>query len=117
MNRDHTLDRLIAPTGVSKIVFSPHVYSALIAGSDAEWQMKKWKENAQSWGDVPIFIGEWAGNNQTSMDINAKYFKNSGQGWCYWAYAPYTLYQRYYQLIDLQNKTTVYWDWLVRASN
>jgi len=51
------------------------------------------------------------------MDINAKYFKNSGQGWCYWAYTPFTLYQPYYQLIDLDNKTTVYWDWLVQASN
>jgi hypothetical protein len=108
VNRDHVLDQLIVPRGASKIAFAPHIYSTLSAGSGAEWQMKKWKENAQKWGGIPIFIAEWANDSTASMKTNIDYFSSSKQGWCYWAYTPYDLNKSYYQLIDSNSQPTTY---------
>ena len=113
--RDHILDKLIAPIGVSKIIFAPHVYSVLSTGSDAAWQMQRWQDNAVEWGNVPIIVGEWAVNSEQDMETNISAYISANQGACYWAYAPYKLNKINQQLIGINGEPTDYWHYLIEA--
>ena len=117
-NRDHMLDRLINPRGISNTVFSPHVYSILrsdAASGSSTWQFSKWKENAAKWG-VPIFVGEWAVFGRDGINLNVQAFACQGVGWSYWNYAPPQYVNRLdYMVINDDYSATAYWDYLKGA--
>jgi len=69
----------------SEMVFSPHMYNAVINGDSTSWKC----ELGPAWGNYPVYVGEWgvlphAGisyNCQNLTNANADNVTNNWMGW------------------------------------
>src|SRR5574338_564568 len=79
-SRDPSKEPLIFPTGVSKIVYGPHLYSVPNPGSQGLKQIK----NIANWAaskHTEVLIGEWGADTKTDMITFLKTFKAYNFGW------------------------------------
>ena len=79
----------IVPREVSGLVYSPHLYSVPVPGSNAEKQLSNFYQWADEW-DVEILIGEWAAETQIDTELFLNGFIDRDFGWTYYAWKPTT---------------------------
>jgi hypothetical protein len=78
--REPSLETHIFPTGVSGVVYAPHLYSVPKPGSQGEKQIK----NIKSWAtqkNTEVLICEWGAETQSDAVTFMKAFKAYGFGW------------------------------------
>lgn len=81
--RKPTLEPLIVPTGISNIVYGPHLYNAPYSCSQAEEQVERFKMWSEECDGIPVIMDEFAPSSQEEMDVFVSKFKESGFAWTY----------------------------------
>lgn len=79
-SRDPGSETKIFPTGVSGLVYAPHLYSVPYSGSQGEKQIK----NIKTWSTqkgTEVLIGEWSADTKSDAVTFMKAFKANGFGW------------------------------------
>lgn len=104
--RLYEFERLLAPSGITNIVFAPHLYSAPQQGSWAEKTVGKFESLAQEWGNIPVFMGEWAADTKDDMRAFLGTFKEKKFGWTYFSWNSSSEDPK--RLIDQNFKPTAY---------
>jgi hypothetical protein len=78
--REPSKELQIFPTGVSKLVYAPHLYSVPTSGSQGMKQIN----NIANWADTrntEVLIGEWGADSQSDAVTFLKVFKANDFGW------------------------------------
>ena len=83
--RSPSLEPMVAPRGVTGIVYAPHLYAIPYPDSQAESQIKNFKNWSQQWGSE-VLIGEMAPVNQDEADQYLKVLQENGFGWTAWSW-------------------------------
>lgn len=78
--RDPTLEPKIVPDGVSKLVYSPQLYSVPFPGSNGMKQISNFKNWSLKW-NTEVLVSEWAADNYNEALAFMKAFKANGFGW------------------------------------
>jgi len=86
-DRQASKEPLIAPQGVSGIVYAPHLYSIPTPGSQGETQVNRIKTWAQNWG-AEVMIGEWGADTLTDTKTFLNAFKSRDFGWTAHSWKP-----------------------------
>ncbi len=81
--RDPNSESKIVPQGVTKLVYSPHLYAVPTPGSQGEKQINNFKTWATQWR-VQVMIGEFSAATQADANAFLKAFKSKGFAWTYW---------------------------------
>jgi hypothetical protein len=77
----------IVPTGVSGVVYGPHLYAIPSAGSQGEKQLDNFAQWSRDW-NMEILVGEWSADTTADTDTYLKAFEARGFGWTYYAWKP-----------------------------
>jgi hypothetical protein len=83
--RDAGLEFKIVPTGVSKIVYTPQLYSVPKPGSTGMKQVNNFENLADKY-NMEVMICEWAADSKSEAETFLKAFKANGFGWTYYAW-------------------------------
>lgn len=83
--RDPNLEPKTGPTGVTGIVYAPHLYAIPYPGSQAETQIQNFVAWSQQWGSE-ILIGEMAPDTQADADQFLTVLKDNEIGWTVWSW-------------------------------
>jgi hypothetical protein len=83
--RDPSREPAIAPSGVSGIVYAPHLYAIPYPGSQAETQIQNFKSWSEQWNSE-VLIGEMVADSQADADQYLSVLKASEFGWTAWSW-------------------------------
>jgi len=106
-DRPYEFERLIAPMGVSNIVFAPHLYAVPYPDTWVERVIEnKFERYREEWGGIQIFFGEWAATSEDDLKQFINEFKERGYGWAYFSWNGSD--EDFKRLIDLNIKPTAH---------
>ncbi len=83
--RSPSLEPVVAPRGVTGIVYAPHLYAIPYANGLGESQIQNFKAWSQMWGSE-VLIGEMAPVSQADADQYLKVLQENEFGWTVWSW-------------------------------